>query len=102
MSEETVKSRLSKLREIDGKADKTTDVLTKASDELENGADVIVMDDVPESPKQEVAATAKAEESSKLKPAPSVSKSGKNESASTSDVQSDSFLSGGDSVDAGS
>ena len=93
MSEETVKSRLSKLREIDGKADKTTDVLTKASDELENGADVIVMDDVPESPKQEVAATAKAEESSKLKPAPSVSKSSKNESASTSDVKSDSKMS---------
>ena len=93
MSEETVKSRLSKLREIDGKADKTTDVLTKASDELENGADVIVMDDVPESPKQEVAATAKAEESSKLKPAPSVSKSGKNESASTSDVKGDSKMS---------
>ena len=62
MSEETVKSRLSKLREIDGKADKTTDVLTKASDELENGADVIVMDDVPET-------------SSDLKPMPSVSKS---------------------------
>ena len=93
MSEETVKSRLSKLREIDGKADKTTDVLTKASDELENGADVIVMDDVPESPKQEVAATAKAEESSKLKPAPSVSKSGKNESAFTSDVKGDSKMS---------
>ena len=93
MSEETVKSRLSKLREIDGKADKTTDVLTKASDELENGADVIVMDDVPESPKQEVAATAKAEESSKLKPVPSVSKSSKNESASTSDVKSDSKMS---------
>ena len=36
MSEETVKSRLSKLREIDGKADKTTDVLSKPSDELEN------------------------------------------------------------------
>lgn len=93
MSEETVKSRLSKLREIDGKADKTTDVLTKASDELENGADVIVMDDVPESPKQEVAATAKAEESSELKPAPSVSKSSKNESASTSDVKGDSKMS---------
>ena len=93
MSEETVKSRLSKLREIDGKADKTTDVLTKASDELENGADVIVMDDVPESPKQEVAATAKEEESQDLKPMPSVSKSSKNESASTSDVKGDSKMS---------